>query len=71
MRTSIYWMTRHLRDSIRRRRFHARCWWIGHQVEFLEWRLRWEPVLSSMQSPAELASVAQGGFLRVISPGTG
>ena len=71
MRTAIYWTIQHVRGSIRQQRFRARCWWLGQRVEFLHWRLRLEPVLSSMQSRAEraLASGQPGRASASADPG--
>jgi hypothetical protein len=39
MRTTIYWAIQHSRVAVRAGRWHARCWWLNQQVEFLGWRL--------------------------------
>jgi hypothetical protein len=59
MRTVIYWTVRHVRGAVRQRRFRLRCWWLSRQVDFLDWRLRLEPVLSSASSRADLAAMGQ------------
>jgi hypothetical protein len=60
MGTTIYWAVQHVRSLIRQQRFQFRCWWLGQQVEFLDWRMKLEPILSSVQSGAQLVAVGKG-----------
>lgn len=54
MRTTIYWTVLHIRQAAREMRFRVSCWWLGQQVDFLDWRLclegetwaEWYPVQS-------------------------
>lgn len=51
MATTIYWTWEHIRLGTREMRWRAACWWLGQQVEFLDWRLRLGLATSSMRSP--------------------
>lgn len=45
MKTRLYWTSQHLRRAWRELRFTLTCWWLGQQVEFLEWRVRLEALM--------------------------
>jgi len=67
MKTTIYWAMQHSRHAVNEFRFHAICWWLNQQVEFLEWRLRREAMMPPAQSVPAPTSVAQGGQCAVRS----
>ncbi len=50
MKTTIYWTMQHSRRAVHEFRFRVTCWWLSQQVEFLEWWLRQEFVMPSVQS---------------------
>ena len=50
MKTTIYWTMQHSRRAVHEFRFRATCWWLSQQVEFLEWWLRQESAMPSVQS---------------------
>jgi len=50
MKTTIYWTVQHSRRALHEFRFRATCWWLSQQVGFLEWWLRQEFVMPSVQS---------------------
>jgi len=50
MKTTIYWTMQHSRRAVEKFRFRATCWWLSQQVEFLEWWMRQESVMPSVQS---------------------
>ena len=60
MKTTIYWTMQHSRRAVHEFRFRATCWWLSQQVEFLEWWLRQESVMPSVQSKSTPTSVGQG-----------
>lgn len=68
MRTAIYWTARHCRGAVRQRQFCLRCWWLSQQVDFLDWRLRLEPILFFGSSRADLVAMGQGECHAVQSP---
>ena len=61
MKTTIYWTMQHSRRAVHEFRFRATCWWLSQQVEFLEWRLRLEALMPSVQSDSVPTSDGQGG----------
>ncbi len=61
MKTTIYWTMQHSRRAVQEFRFRATCWWLGQQVEFLEWRLRLDALIPPAQSNPAPTSVEQGG----------
>ena len=61
MKTTIYWAIQHSRRAVHEFRFRATCWWLGQQVEFLEWRLRLEALMPPAQSDPPPSSDEQGG----------
>ena len=63
MTTTIYWMLEHIRQGVREMRFRAACWWLSQQVELLDWRLRLESTMSSMQSHPMVSSVNEGNAI--------
>jgi len=50
MKTTIYWSMQHSRSAVHELRFRATCWWLSQQVGFLEWWLRQESAMASVQS---------------------
>ena len=50
MKTTIYWAMQHSRYAVNEFCFRVTCWWLNQQVEFLEWRLRWEAMIPFAQS---------------------
>jgi hypothetical protein len=67
MKTTIYWTMQHSRRTVHEFRFRATCWWLSQQVEFLEWRLRLEALMPSVQSDPMPTSDGQGGQYAVHS----
>jgi hypothetical protein len=67
MKTTIYWTIQHSRRAVHEFRFRATCWWLSQQVEFLEWWLRQESVMPSVQSNPMPTSVGQRGQYAVRS----
>ncbi|NOS80489.1 MAG: hypothetical protein E8D46_11715 [Nitrospira sp.] len=61
MKATIYWAMKHRRRALHEVRFRAACWWLGQQVEFLEWRLKLEAVAPPAPSNPAPAPVGQGG----------
>jgi hypothetical protein len=59
MKTTIYWTMQHSRRAVHEFRFRATCWWLSQQVEFLEWWLRQESEMPSVQSNPMPTSVGQ------------
>lgn len=59
MKTTIYWVMRYGCCAARDLRFRITCWWLSQQVEFLEWRLRREGLMPSMESNPVPTSVEQ------------
>jgi hypothetical protein len=57
MTTTMYWTLQHIRQAARELRFRASCWWLGQQVEFLDWRLRLDATVLSVRSLQALSSV--------------
>ena len=57
MKTTIYWTMQHSRRAVHEFRFRATCWWLSQQVEFLEWWLRQESMMPSVQSRPTPTSV--------------
>ena len=50
MKTTLYWTVQHSRRTVHEFRFRATCWWLSQHVGFLEWRLRLEALMPSVQS---------------------
>lgn len=46
MKTTIYWAIQHCCSVVLEFRFRVACWWLSQHVEFLEWRLKLEGMLS-------------------------
>ena len=67
MKTTIYWTMQHSRRAVHEFRFRATCWWLSQQVEVLEWWLRQESAMPSVQSKPMPASVGQKGHYAVHS----
>lgn len=61
MKTTIYWAIQHSRCAAHEFRFRITYWWLSQQVEFLEWRMRWEILVPSAESNPVPTSVGQGG----------
>jgi hypothetical protein len=61
MKTTIYWVMRHGCCAARDFRLRITYWWLSQQVEFLEWRMRREGLMSSTESNPVPTSVEQGG----------
>ena len=61
MKTTIYWTIQHGRRGVHDFRFRATCWWLSQHVEFLEWRLRLESLMTPAPSNPTPTSVRQGG----------
>ena len=51
MATTIYWTWEHIRLGAREMRWRAACWWLGRQVEFLDWKLRLGFAMPSTRGP--------------------
>jgi len=47
MRTWFYWRIQHTDQAVSVMRFHAACWWLSRQVEFLQWRLHLDSAMAS------------------------
>ena len=60
MKTTIYWAIQHSRRAVHEFRFRATCWWLGQQVEFLEWRLRLDALNPPVSSDPTPMAVRQG-----------
>ena len=58
---TTYWVMRYGCCAARDLRFRITCWWLSQQVEFLEWRLRREGLMPSMESNPVPTSVEQRG----------
>ena len=58
---TTYWVMRYGCCAARDLRFRITCWWLSQQVEFLEWRLRREGLMPSMESNPVSTSVEQRG----------
>ena len=56
---TTYWVMRYGCCAARDLRFRITCWWLSQQVEFLEWRLRREGLMPSMESNPVPTSVEQ------------
>lgn len=67
MNTTIYWTVQHIRRATHDLHFQARCWWLGQQVGFLEWQLRLDALMASVQSDPTPTSAGQGGSYAVHS----
>jgi len=67
MKTTIYWTAIHGRRAADELRFRATCWWLRQQVEFLEWRLSMEALMSHTQSNPAPISDGQGSQYAVRS----
>ena len=67
MKTTIYWSLQHIRQAAHEIRFRAACWWLSQQVEFLDWRLRLESSMSSMQTHPMASSVRRREYYSVPS----
>jgi len=67
MKTTIYWTIQRNRCAVHELRFRATCWWLSQQVEFLEWRLRLEALMSPARSNPIPTSVGQEGQYAVHS----
>lgn len=67
MKTTIYWTLQHIRQVAHEIRFRAACWWLSQQVEFLDWRLRLEYAMSSMQTHPMTSSVGRREYYSVHS----
>jgi len=65
MKSTIYWTMQHSRRAVHEFRFRATCWWLSQQVEFLEWWLRQESAMPSVQSNPKATSVGQRGHYAV------
>ncbi len=59
MKTTIYWTMQHSRRAVHEFRFRATCWWLSQHVAFLEWWLRQESVMPSVQSKFTPTSVGR------------
>ena len=58
---TTYWVMRYGCCAARDLRFRITCWWLSQQVEFLEWRLRREGLMPSMESNPVPTSVERRG----------
>jgi hypothetical protein len=61
MKTTIYWAVQHSSRALHEFRFRATCWWLSQQVEFLEWQMRLETLMPSVQSDSMPSPVERGG----------
>lgn len=61
MKTTIYWIGQRLRRAAHEFRFNAKLWWLNQQVEFLDWRVTMEALLSSSPFTAAPQPIKQGG----------
>lgn len=60
MRTWFYWRIQHTDQAVRVMRFHAACWWLSRQVEFLQWRLYLESAMASREIQPVVLPVREG-----------
>ena len=67
MKTTIYWAIRHWCSAVHEFRIRAACWWLDQQVEFLDWRMRLESVMSPEPSTPAPVSAGQEGQYAVRS----
>lgn len=67
MKTRIYWAMQHSCRAIHEYRFRATCWWLSQRVEFLEWRMRREAFMPTVEPNPVPTSVGQGGQYAVRS----
>jgi hypothetical protein len=61
MKTIIYWTIQHSRQAVHEFRLRTSYWWLSQQVEFLEWRMRWEVLVLPAESNPVPMPVRQGG----------
>ena len=67
MKTMMYWAMQHSSRAVHEFRFRITYWWLSQQVEFLEWRMRREGLMSSMESNPVPTPIRQGGQYAVHS----
>ncbi|TKB92556.1 MAG: hypothetical protein E8D41_07045 [Nitrospira sp.] len=61
MKTILYWTIQHSRQAVHEFRLRTTYWWLSQQVEFLEWRMRWEVRGLPAESNPVPTPVGQGG----------
>jgi hypothetical protein len=61
MKTIIYWTIQHSRQAVHEFHLRTTYWWLSQQVEFLEWRMRWEVLVLPAESNPVPTPVRQGG----------
>lgn len=61
MKAKLFWAIEHAKRGIHDLRFATTCWRLSQQVDFLEWRSRFDALMPKPASVPTPVPVRQGG----------